>query len=806
MPTKWDYEERYRKFFIQATGIKEGPYPYQIRLATEEVFPELLDVPTGLGKTAAVVLAWLWRRKFDKRFTEQSPRRFVYCLPMRVLVEQTRDAIKKWIDNIVKTGLLDGKDAPNVHLLMGGEIDSAWDVYPERDAILIGTQDQLISRALNRGYAMSRYRWPVHFALLNNDCLWVMDEVQIFAAGLPTTTQMQAFRNSIGTFAPVQSVWMSATLHKDWLSSVDFKDVISRAAPFELDDTDRKSKGVLTRVSAEKLISKAKAMLSKDTAKQYSEQLAQEVLKAHQAGTLTLVVINRVDRAKDVFKQLHKLTVKSADPPELLLLHSRFRPFERKQKMDTLFSPLPASGRIVVATQVVEAGVDISAKVLFTELAPWASLVQRFGRCNRKGEYLDGEARIYWIDIDRSAKETDFRPYEIEELELARKKHTKSLKNAAPQLLPKVEPAHKINHVLRRRDLLDLFDTTADLAGNDIDVSRYIRDSENIDVHVFWRSWEGDSTPPEMNAPARAEFCAVPVYAFKEFLKIKDKEAWRWNGLYGEWERITSEAIYPGQQYLLHTEMGGYNVDTGWDKDAKTDVTPLAEIGQAELDKNDADYGSVKNWQTLTAHTNMVRSEILSILEALANPALPKLEMEKAAVWHDAGKAHEVAQDAFCKGNEDKRTAALWAKSLVGKLVYARRHFRHELASGLAALQNGQSDLVAYLAAAHHGKVRLSIRSLPGEDVPDNPEIRFARGVRDGDELPEIELSEAETMKKTVLDLEPMEMGEGKNGLSWLARALKLRDDYGLFRLAYLEALIKAADERASGKQEVGHE
>lgn len=65
MTTKGNYGEQYRKFFSDATGIKEGPYPYQIRLATEDPFPELLDMPTGLGKTAAVVLAWLWRRRYD---------------------------------------------------------------------------------------------------------------------------------------------------------------------------------------------------------------------------------------------------------------------------------------------------------------------------------------------------------------------------------------------------------------------------------------------------------------------------------------------------------------------------------------------------------------------------------------------------------------------------------------------------------------------------------------------------------------------------------------------------------------------
>ena len=33
------------------------PYPYQARLACS-LWPDMLDVPTGLGKTAAIYLAW----------------------------------------------------------------------------------------------------------------------------------------------------------------------------------------------------------------------------------------------------------------------------------------------------------------------------------------------------------------------------------------------------------------------------------------------------------------------------------------------------------------------------------------------------------------------------------------------------------------------------------------------------------------------------------------------------------------------------------------------------------------------------
>ena len=51
-------------------------------------------------------------------------------------------------------------------------------------------------------------------------------------------------------------------------------------------------------------------------------------------------------------------------------------------------------GRIVVATQVVEAGIDLNAAVLVTEAAPWPSLVQRAGRCNRTGQVADAGAVV----------------------------------------------------------------------------------------------------------------------------------------------------------------------------------------------------------------------------------------------------------------------------------------------------------------------------------------------------------------------------------------------------------------------------
>ncbi|MDR1281289.1 MAG: hypothetical protein LBK99_10775 [Opitutaceae bacterium] len=77
-------------FFQAATG--KEPYDYQRRLAGDTAGcpceSHLISIPTGLGKTAAVVLAWLWNRVAhpNAAHRETWPRRLVICLPMRTLV------------------------------------------------------------------------------------------------------------------------------------------------------------------------------------------------------------------------------------------------------------------------------------------------------------------------------------------------------------------------------------------------------------------------------------------------------------------------------------------------------------------------------------------------------------------------------------------------------------------------------------------------------------------------------------------------------------------------------------------------
>ncbi|GAB4176107.1 MAG: hypothetical protein Fur0039_18990 [Rhodocyclaceae bacterium] len=795
----------YSDFFKAAT--RKEPFPYQQRLACE-AWPDLLDIPTGMGKTAGVALAWVWKRRNQDANT---PRRLVWCLPMRVLVEQTETAVREWLRRLDLLGAA-GEGKVSVHLLMGGADDlETWAEHPEEDMILIGTQDMLLSRALMRGYGMSRYQWPVHFAFLHNDALWVLDEVQLMGAGLATTAQLEAFRRQRPLGRRSRSLWVSATLNPDWLATVDFRQHLEGLRREMLGDEERHLPEVTRRLHAIKTLQPAQTRLTADNAKQYLPALAEEIHAAHLPGGTTLVIVNRVERAQQLYRSLAVLFGKDSggeESPPLLLLHARFRPAERRAIEARLRDASPPQGRILIATQAIEAGVDITSRTLFTELAPWPSLAQRFGRCNRYGEANEtGGANIRWVDID--ADDEAALPYAPEELASARCK-LDVLTTASPADLPRTDEAAPLWPILRRRDFLDLFNTDPDLSGFDVDVSDYIRDSEKPPLSVFWRAF--DEKPDDQPPPAREELCPV---SFGQIKGLKKQDKWRWDSLSRRWLELDSPPR-PGMTLLMRAKDGGYDPILGFWAESREPVSPLPPATIPPDEAYSEDWRSARQFPVeLPTHLTDV-AQAAQTLCACLNETEPAVI--RAARWHDAGKSHPafqtmlLAESPNAAINQDR----LWAKSDTrGRAVYAtcegeaprfteRRYFRHELASALAWLEahgeEADASLTAYLIAAHHGKVRLSLRALPDEKEPPDGR-RYARGIWEGDRLPAFAF-DGEHLTETPLRLALMELGEGEQGSSWTARTQKLLVEYGPFRLAWLEALVRIADWRATRQEQ----
>ncbi len=92
----------FEDFFRSASGQDRRPYPFQRRFAEAETLPTL-RIPTGLGKTATVILGWLYRLGIAGEETRKAtPPRLVYCLPMRTLVEQTRRRYELWLETLAE--------------------------------------------------------------------------------------------------------------------------------------------------------------------------------------------------------------------------------------------------------------------------------------------------------------------------------------------------------------------------------------------------------------------------------------------------------------------------------------------------------------------------------------------------------------------------------------------------------------------------------------------------------------------------------------------------------------------------------
>ncbi len=809
----------YEEFFKTAMGwegVDDGPYPYQEKLATES-WPELLDIPTGLGKTAAVVLAWIHKRMREDTAT---PRRLVYCLPMRVLVEQTRDNIATWLTRLGCYAETSGAEGISIHLLMGGEDDTrSWVEYPEHNAILIGTQDMLLSRALMRGYGMSRYRWPIDFALLHNDALWVFDEVQLMGAGLPASTQMEAFRRRTDMPGSAKSLWASATLNRQWFNSIDLRPHLDSLQSLTLSEKEKQGPAVSKRREAVKKLCRTEVVLDAETnkgsAKTYLDALTEKILEAHSGDAPTLVILNNVQRCQGLYEKLAKRLKGQANAPELLLVHSRFRQAERTAINQRILGISPDDNVVVIATQAIEAGVDISSRVMFTELAPWSSMVQRFGRCNRAGEY--DEAQVYWLDIVSGGKLSP--PYTDDELADARDILGK-LESVTAADLPAVENTLPLYQVIRRKDFLELFNTDPDLSGFDIDISPWIRDGGTPPVQVFWRDFS--DTPDKKGAPVRDELCPVSIGQIKAHLKKRNGlAAFGWDALGRQWNTVFADNMRPGMTLMLRCTEGGYDLTRGFmagHLNKKQPLSALEVVTETQAAFDDDRRSLSGRAVTLAQHLTDVRTEAESLCDAVGEYR-GRSCVSRAAQWHDVGKAHRAFQTMLLNNDEKaaERESEFWAKGEAkGRSCYAvcggtggfteRRHFRHELVSLLAWLAHGNRDehhdLIAYLIAAHHGKVRMGLRALPDEHGPGDTR-RFARGVWEDDSLPALCFGD-EQLPETTLRLDIMELGDGAMGSSWSTRTQRLLQEHGPFRLAWLETLVRLADWRVSARYTEG--
>lgn len=323
----------------------------------------ILRAPTGSGKTEAVFLP------FVTLAGNSLPSRLLYALPLRSLANQVAERMRKHAERL-------GKGNWRIRLQHGQAPES---VLFAAD-VVICTIDQLIT-----SYACTPLTLPVRHGNIPAGSVMssfiVFDEVHLF----DPERALQAMRLICERLHRLSLPFalLSATLPDSVLSFWQ--------SEFGCECIEASCEPVQRNVWMEFI----DRPLDTDA-----------IIEAMQDGhQRILVVVNTVERVIKLFEQIRERGVKLGYECELL--HSRFLHDDRRAKEDWVVrrfgKDTEVDKSLLVATQVVEAGLDISADCVLTELAPVDATIQRAGRCARWGG--DGVVKVF--EVEKSAPYDD---------------------------------------------------------------------------------------------------------------------------------------------------------------------------------------------------------------------------------------------------------------------------------------------------------------------------------------------------------------------------------------------------------------
>ena len=345
-----------------------APYSFQNRVASflRAGRSVILQAPTGAGKTRAAVQPFL--DAFASASPAGFPRRCIYAVPMRVLANQFAEEYEPIMGDSVKVQT--GERAEDRKF---------------QGSLVFTTIDQVLSSFLAIPFSLSNSEANINSAAVFGSYL-VFDEFHLYpqepdgSGALGSTLEMLSWLKGITPF-----VLMTATFSGPMLNTL--------CTLLDAEKVD---------LSAEELA----VLPSQQKSRRYetidAELGADAVLAAHKKRSIA--ICNTVARAQALYMALR------ADPRSegvaIKLLHARFLKEHRSKKevwarreFSKDKSVYAEESAVLVATQVVEVGMDITCENLHTELAPANSILQRAGRCARyRGE--SGHVRIYKLPLD----------------------------------------------------------------------------------------------------------------------------------------------------------------------------------------------------------------------------------------------------------------------------------------------------------------------------------------------------------------------------------------------------------------------
>ena len=332
----------------------------------------LLKAPTGSGKTEAVLIPSL-----------QAGRRLFLIFPSRSLVDDQIDRCEKYLQRasektgksyalVIDTGVesqrivfKDGKrEKPGTRHLYDGDV-------------VLTTFDKFLYRFFGFGEPKKSYIYPFriqHSGQRQN--LFCFDEVHVY-----DQVAFVNFERLIKALykANLDIVVMTATMPNAYQKELDFLDLIDYTAG----SNQQKLECYQNRSYPNKSIKHVPAKL-----KGVRNEICAYVSKRYEPDKRTIVTIETIEDLIPVYQYMKNRN----DGENIFLYHGRLSNLQRKKVYRKLKDrENKDKGYLLFTTSAIEVGCDLDAHLLITELCNPDSLIQRAGRCNRKGKIETAE-------------------------------------------------------------------------------------------------------------------------------------------------------------------------------------------------------------------------------------------------------------------------------------------------------------------------------------------------------------------------------------------------------------------------------
>jgi len=332
-----------------------------------------LNVPTGSGKTLTAL-----NLSFNLLHNESSLKRIVYALPFTSIVDQTETVIQ----DIFRANKRDTGDFLIVHHHLAEAKIKVDENYIEKD------KAQFLIENWDKPLILTTF-WQLFYTIISNknvqlrkfhniaNSIIILDEVQtipyrywdLAKAVLEKLTEMFNCR----------VIFLTATM------PLIFKEENKEILPLISKDSRNRYFSSFSRYKLN-LLKNADSIADINIENLY--EIAKKEIREN-GNKSFLFVFNTIKSSISFYNKFKE----DFYDKDLIYLSTNILPIERKKRIEEIKKD--SNNKIVVSTQLIEAGVDIDLDIVYRDFAPLDSVIQSAGRCNRNSDKKIGRISIF---------------------------------------------------------------------------------------------------------------------------------------------------------------------------------------------------------------------------------------------------------------------------------------------------------------------------------------------------------------------------------------------------------------------------